>query len=294
MPAKWIRCPDGEIIEIEKCLSKKGCRMNERCGTVPFLRLVCFDREFRGITPSSAGNGIRYIYLKATTDYTVNPQDRVWAVLGIGTHDKLAMERYTENVLSEEELTDKQMKGIADVLEEDENEEGKYVLSDYKTWGSFKLCKGMGLTKVEREILDKEGNPILKQRGKNKGKPKTEKIPVIDPVKADLSSEEYQLNAYRIRFEKWGFPVSRMQLQVMPRDGNTQSARLRGINRNVYILPIKRLEDEAVKSYYEGKKMYLQLAFINKWYPKCTLYERWEGNRCKFCEVREKCEEMGE
>jgi hypothetical protein len=81
MPAKYFICPDGEQIEIEKCLSIGGCRMKERCATLPYLRLVGYDREWKGVTPSAAGNGARYLYLKATVDYAINPYDRVWAAL---------------------------------------------------------------------------------------------------------------------------------------------------------------------------------------------------------------------
>ena len=119
---KWFKCPDGQQIEITKCLSHKGCRMEQRCATLPYLRLVSFDREFRGVSPSSAGNGPRLIYLKATTDYAIAPSSRVWAALGTSTHEKLGIHRFTHNVLSEEKLSDNQMQGIADVLEEDEDE----------------------------------------------------------------------------------------------------------------------------------------------------------------------------
>ena len=87
MPAKWFKCPDDGIIEIQKCLSNNGCRMKSRCATRPFLRLIGFDRKWNGISPSSAGNGPRNIFLKATTDYVIDPNDRVWAAFGTSTHE---------------------------------------------------------------------------------------------------------------------------------------------------------------------------------------------------------------
>ena len=131
MPAKWFRCPDGQQIEIEQCLKERGCRMTERCATRPFLRLVGYDRKWTGVSPSSAGNGPRMLYIKAMAEYAIDPNDRVWAALGTSTHDKLAMHKYSSNVLTETPLSDNEMKGIADVLEEDEGKPGYFVHSRF-------------------------------------------------------------------------------------------------------------------------------------------------------------------
>lgn len=124
MPAKYFTCPDGKTIEIEKCLDFKGCRMGNRCATIPYLKLIGYDREWNGVSPSSAGNGPRYLYLKAIVNYAIDPQDRVWAAFGTSTHEKMGMHKYIHNVLSEERLSDDQMTGIVDCLEQDE----------YKMW----------------------------------------------------------------------------------------------------------------------------------------------------------------
>ena len=42
---------------------------------------------------------------------------------------------------------------------------------------------------------------------------------------------ELQLNRYRIFFEEQGFPVSRIQIQAIPRDGGTYIAKNRGIDK---------------------------------------------------------------
>ena len=120
MPAKFFRCPDSNIIEISDCLRIGGCRMGQRCATIPFLELISYDRKWEGVTPSAAGNGPRYLYLKATTDYVIDPNSRVFAVLGTSVHGKLSIYKYTRDVLSEEKLSDDKMKGIADCLEYDE------------------------------------------------------------------------------------------------------------------------------------------------------------------------------
>jgi len=293
MPAKWFKCPDGEIIEIEQCLKKKGCRMKQRCATLPFLRLVGYDREWKGVTPSAAGNGPRLLYLRATTDYTIDPQSRVFAALGTGTHDKLALTRYTYNVLSEEPLSDEEMRGISDVLEQDENNEGSYILTDYKTWGSYKVMTALGIYTEDDPIIDDNGDPVLLKSGKNKGEIKTKKVTKINTEKADLENEEYQINRYRIFYEKLGFPVSRLQVQAIPRDGNTYIAKSRGIDKNIYIIPIKRLPDEKVLAYYDKLKGEVALAFGLGWVRKCNKKESWDGRRCEgYCEVSEACKKM--
>jgi len=65
MPATKFMCPDSETIEIAKCLEVGGCRMPERCATLPYLRLIGFDREWKGVSPSSAGNGPRSLSLRS-------------------------------------------------------------------------------------------------------------------------------------------------------------------------------------------------------------------------------------
>jgi len=295
MPADRFFCPDGQAIEIEVCLKPKGCRMQSRCATLPYLRLVGFDRTFRGVSPSSAGNGARQIWLKATTDYVVNPADRVWVSIGTGTHGKLSFYKYIDNVFSEEALSDEIMQGIPDVLEQDEENEGSYILYDYKVWGSFKIAKAIGLaiTKTDKPVLDAEGTPVLLKSGNNKGKPKTvqEKTITIDPANADLGSEELQLNRYRIFFESKGFPISKMLVQAISRDGGTYVAEGRGIDKKLYLVPIKRLPDDEVLAYYQELSDQVKLAFTTGFAPKCSIKETWGGRRCtvNFCEVLEAC-----
>ena len=295
MPAKWFKCPDEQEIEINKCLDPKGCRMQSRCATLPYLRLVGFDRTFRGVSPSSAGNGARQIWLKATTDYVIDPAERVWVSIGTGTHGKLSFYKYIDNVLSEEALSDEVMKGIPDVLEQDEENEGSYILYDYKVWGSFKIAKAIGLTitKTDKPILDAEGKPVLLKSGDNKGKPKTiqEKKITIEPDKADLGSEELQLNRYRIFFESKGFPISKMMVQAISRDGGTYIAAGRGIDKKLYLIPIKQLPDDEVLTYYRELSNKVSKGFETGYIDKCGIRETWGGRRCtaQYCEVLEAC-----
>ncbi len=294
MPLKRFICPDGIEINVSHCL--KACRLLERCATKPYLRLIGYDREWRGVSPSSAGNGPRLLYLKAVNGYAVDPQNRVWAAFGTSTHDNLGMHRYSHNVLSEQPLSDSEMKGISDVLEEDENLLNKYVLTDYKTWGSFKVAKALGLTikKTDEPIIE-DGKPVILKSGKNKGKAKTKikSTVVIDPSKIDLKSEELQINRYRMFFEYNGFPISRMQIQAIPRDGGTYIAKNRGIEKNLYIIPVNRLADTEVLLFYHVLQQEVDIAFEDGFVRKCNDWESWKNRRCDgYCEVAEDCKSM--
>lgn len=297
MPAKWFKCPGTDnIVPINECLMDGGCIMGNRCSTRPYLRLAGFDREWKGITPSVAGNGPRYLYLKATKDYTIDPDGRAWASFGIGTHGKVSVHKYTQDVFSEEKLSDEKITGISDCLEKDEKSpwDDSYILSDYKTWGSFKVAKAMGIVKVKVPILDEAGNNVLFKSGKNKGLPKTEPEFRVVKDKIDLKGEELQLNRYRILFERYGFPVSRMQIQVLARDGGTYISDSRGITKNLYIIPIRRLPDKEVLNFYSDLNNEVNYAFESGEARRCNSWESWEGRRCneKYCEVKKYCDNL--
>jgi len=292
MGAIRFLCPDGNVQSISECLKPNGCRMEDRCATTAYLHLIAYDRKWQGVSPSSAGNGPRLLYLKATSDYTIDPNDRTFAVLGTATHDNLGADKHTKNVLSEEKLSDDEMKGIADILEYDEHNIGKYIITDYKTFGSYKAAKCMGIVTTEDEIIE-NGQPVLLKSGKNKGKPKTRKIFTKDPARAELRNETLQINSYRIFFERAGFPISRMQLQIIPRDGGTYIAKSRGIERNLYMVTVPFLPDDEVKKFYNDLQSEVDVAFLTGWVRRCNKEESWEGRRCEnYCEISDACSEM--
>jgi len=269
--------------------------MKNRCATLPYLRLVGYDREWRGVTPSAAGTGPRLLYLKATTDYVIDPNDRSFAAIGTGTHAKLSLHQYIHDVLSEEELSDGKIKWIADVLEIDENSPKMelYILNDYKTFGSYKAAKVMGIVPVDKPLLDEKGKPVLLKSGKNKGKPKTKKVVEYHPEKKKNREVALQLNRYRILFESYNFPISKINIQINPRDGNTYIAKNRGIDRNLYMEPIPILPDQEVLEFYDKLQTEVDEAFKTGWIRRCNSWESWNGRRCKgYCEVSDACVEM--
>jgi len=219
--------------------------------------------------------------------------------LGVAVHNKLSIHKYSHNVLSEETLSDDESKGIADLLEEDENKEGYFILEDYKSAGSYNVAQWLGIVK-EKElipILDEEGNPVLLKSGPNMGKPKTrtETTFIIDPDKIQMENEELQINRYRLFYESYGFPVSKMYISSIVRDGGIMVASSRGITQNIYKIPVKRLDDEYVLETYRTLKKEVEEGFGAGFCRMCTTSETWDGRRCeKYCEVNEACKEMGE
>ncbi|MCK5616192.1 hypothetical protein KAR91_80755 [Candidatus Pacearchaeota archaeon] len=262
------------------------------------MRKISYDREFKGITPSAAGTGPRNIWLKATCDYAVDPNDRVFAVLGTTIHGRLSDKGITVNVLSEEPLSDAESQGIADLLEADEQIPGKHILTDYKSSGSFAVAKWLGiqLEKYDVPIIDPKTNkPAILKSGPNKGKVKTKqasKVIMGNPEK-DKRSINLQCNRYRIFYEKTGFPISKLQVFAIPRDGNTYIAKNRGIDRNMYTIPIVIMDDDEVLNYYRKLQAEVDRAFEDEWARICEPWECWSGNRCAtYCEVREDCQDL--
>jgi len=258
--------------------------------------MISDEREWTGrISPSSAGNGPRLIFLKATKPYSITADGRAFAALGVGVHGKLSYKRYTEYVLAETKLSDDAITGIADVLEPDEQKPGQYVLQDYKTWGSYKVARALGYQSAKVPVVDPDGNPVLLKTGKNKGQQKYETQHSVDPKNADLKDTAYQVNRYRILFEHYGYPVSRMQVQAIVRDGGTFVAQQRGIDKNIYIIDIPFIPDAQVLMYYRLLQDEVDAAFKTGKVRKCDTWESWDGRRCTgFCEVADHCKEMEE
>jgi len=293
MPIKWFTCPDGERIEIQDCFKTRGCRMGERCATMPYLRAAGYERPWKGITPSAAGNGPKMMFLKNTKPYAVDPQQRAWALFGVYVHEKLAIDRYSDNCLTEEPLTTEQMAGIPDVLSEDEDKPGYFILDDTKTGGSFKAGKVLGIRKVDVEVLGPDGKPVRYKSGPRKGKIKTRKETRYDG-EPDKLEYTLQLNAYRMLFEAHGFPISKMRLQWIPRDGGIKIAKSRGVAQNIFMVPIERMDDGDVDGFYSDLRLDYE-GCTQGICRDCTPWETWGGDRCAkgFCDVKEYCEQGG-
>jgi len=291
MALRYFDCPDGVRRPIEQCLQKCP-RPEGRCLSLPTLISISHQREWKG-KPSTTQliNGTRLAYLQIIKDYAVNPFDRAFALLGTRHHMRLEKVAQKLNALSEEKL-DGDDTGILDLLVPDEtNHREAYELWDYKTSGSFKVAKALGL--VSRKVKDPSGE-CYKTSGKwgKAGDVKMITIWQEDPEAVDIWEWEYQDNNYRIKIEEIGFPISQMFNQVTVRDGGTLIAANRGITKNIYKIPIRRLPDEQVREYFRIKRENLLGALESQALPApCSHEESWHGRRCQgFCDVAEFCD----
>jgi len=284
VPLALFKCPDGKTIPVEECLA--GC--SHRCLTLPTLQLIARERKWSG-TPSTTQllNGTMLEFLKITKDYVVDPQDRAFALLGTRHHKKLEEVAKELGLPAEVGLTDEE-RDIFDLLEPSEN---GWTLTDYKTWGSFKVAKALGI--VEGGKHPDPSGEVYKTSGKW-GKAGTVKMVNwfrTDPNAVDLWEAELQLNSYRLKLEEKGLGVTKMQLQITVRDGSLVVALSRGVERNIYLIPIRLLPNYHVEDYFAFKTICLLKALEqNHWDEPCDSRECWDGARCKgYCEVAEWC-----
>jgi len=258
--------------------------MPNRCATRSYLKLVASDRKWkRRASTTQLIAGTMLAYLRITEDYAVSPDDRAFMIYGTKAH--MNLESYDDEFsLIEEKFDDidTTITGIMDVFEQ---ENGKSVLVDYKTSGSYKVAKAMGWY-----TYDELTGEVYKS-GKRKGQPKTRKVLARDDAMVDMWEWELQLNKYRMELERRGFAVDEMRIQCIVRDGNTWIARSRGVFRNLYFFLVKRLPDEEVDAYFWGKNAALMKALEQGyWKEPCSGKENWDGIRCaRYCEVAEFC-----
>jgi len=288
MSAKNFICSDDIEIEISQCLKHRGCRLKNRCASLRYLQSAGHTRKWRGVTASMAGTGARHIWLNEVAEFSINPKSRVFAILGTGLHSQLHdFASDVGNILSEEPLSG----GTPDCLEQDEYADNKYVLIDDKTWGAFKVRKALGLVK-DSPVLDKGGEPVLLKSGKNKGKPKMGWSE--HPEEIDLFPADMQLNRYRLMFEDAGFSISKIKIEVPVRDGGIMQSASNGVTKNLYFIDVPFLSDQEVSDYYNKKEKDVDAAFRDKYAPKCSDIETWNGRRCDgYCDVKKQCEKMG-
>lgn len=288
MYSKFI-CPDMFSCNIDDCL--KECRMADklsagRCLSVRSLKAISEQRVWNG-TPSTTQllNGTREAYLTIKCDYTVDPQDMVYALFGTRVHSKL--EEFTpDNGLSEERLFDGVSSGAFDFYEDG-------VLYDVKTYGSYAVAKTLGL--VEKQIPD--GFYKTTRVGKyQKGDPKFKKIFVEGGIHKRFNLM-VQLNDYRMKLEKYGFDVNKMVCEILVRDGGTYIAQSRGVNQKALLVVVNKISDRWISRYMKEKARRLQEALATETLPPpCSPRERWydpvtkrSGKCASFCPVRYFC-----
>lgn len=283
MPMTRFVCPDGEQTKIASCYEK--CRMGLRCATLPALLSIGKQRSWTG-TPSTTQliKGTREAFLEITKEYAASPDSFAFAFVGTKAHARLERNAAI-NHLMEERLEEDGITGMFDLYGE---EDGVHTLYDYKVSGSYKVAKTIGL----KEEVDEVNTGEIYKSGERKGQPKTKKVSRIVQGEPDLGDWGLQLNHYRILIEKSGFPVDRIVLQAIVRDGGTYLAKKRGLSRNIYLIDVPRLADNAVVEFFHTKRDALKAALESGTVPEiCTEDERWQDRKCaEYCRVAGFCD----
>jgi hypothetical protein len=202
------------------------------------------------------------------------------------------MARKIEALAEEQVGNDEDVSAILDLLTPDEQAPVEsYVLWEYKTSGSFKVAKALGL--VGSKAPGPSGE-VYKASSKwsKVGDVKMVTVYQRDPRAIDMRDWELQINKYRLDVEHIGFPVSRMCIQATIRDGGTYVAENRGLVENIYLIPVRRMPDNEVANYFAAKATALVEAMNSRQLPSpCSREESWDGARCaRFCEVWQHCD----
>ena len=286
MPLTHFICPDGGRIPLQDCL--RECRLEQRCLSLPTLMVIVSQRREWSGRPSTTQliNGTMLEWLKITKDYAIDPRSMAYTLLGSTHHAQLAKPA----IFSTEQQVGDEITGIFDLLEPDPENPGSYILTDYKTYGSWRVARILGIVK------ERVPHPTdtYKRAGPwgPAGTPKLVTVFRHDPQAVDMREVELQLNHYRILLEERGYKISRMLLQLTVRNGGTVAARERGINQNIYYpVEVRRLPDNEVKAYFAEKRRRLLYHLETGIPPEpCDDMEAWDGRRClHYCEVAEFC-----
>lgn len=287
-----LLCPDGTRVTTEECLKK--CRMGDPCLSPETVKLVAGSRKWTG-KPSITQllNGTRYEFLKILNPVWIWPENRAFAILGTVHHARLAEQADLDD-LSEVRFEDELKSGQSDRLQL--LEDGTYLLWDYKTWGSYKVARFLGMT---FEYIDDPSGATYQRtttvggRKFGPGMPKQVKKWSPNPLVANSDDLALQVNGYRLLAEAHGYVVSRMKVQITVRDGDTVNARNNGIEWRMRSFPVPRLSDDMVAEYFNRKRAALIHAVETEEMPeRCSQEERWDDRRCtpKFCEGIEHCD----
>ncbi len=310
MPLTHFKLADGSLVSVEDAL-EKGVLID--LYPTAYLRLVADQRVWKG-KPSTTQliNGTRLAYLLLTTDYAEDPDGQMFRVHGTLSHATLekfsgAQER------AEQKFSGYDISGVLDSIEE--GPDGTLYLTDYKRSGSYKIKSALGYVKQKRPMLDENGAPVLYKRngkGYTAGQPRLEDFCIVDPAARDCAEWDDQLNFYRIIAEDaLQETLAILRIFAMVRDGGTQIAKGYGLTQNTYMIPVPRLDNEAVLARFGGKRKALlshmdgvamsletgtnrEEASIENIPPACTKSESWDGRRCKgYCPVAEACRKAG-
>lgn len=298
MPAIGFICPDSNKVTFQECFD--GCRLKAdlpcgRCKALPFLRKVSLQREWMG-EPSTTQliGGTREAWLKITRDYFINPEDRVFALLGTQVHSVLEQFGKGDNY-TEERLRDEICSGAFDFYDGETQ-----TLYDFKTWGSYKVAQALGIRSIDAPVFDENNNPVLFKTGARKGQQKTHKEYIYgDAVTKTIGLFEtaIQMSNYRDKLMQIlpeGYRVKNMAVQVISRDSGLMINAMRGLTEKAPLIPVNGISKHWIDKYLSAKKALLIEALDREYSPLCRKRERWDGRKCNgFCDVKDHCQQVG-
>jgi len=233
-------------------------------------------------------NGTMYEFLKLTQPYYVDPDQRAFMLDGTRHHEQ--MDEVAKGLGMTSEIA---LSGDRDIFDLLEWEDEELVLTDRKRWGSFKVAKALGMEEVGMRPDPSGATYKTTSKYGKAGEPKMVKVWRPNPDKADTWEANLQLNRYRVMLKDTGMEpvVSKLQLEVIVRDGGTYLAKDRGVVRNTYKIPIPIMPEVEVREFFAYKEDCLTAALgYGEWKRPCNEQECWDGNRCKgYCEVWEHC-----
>ncbi len=299
MPMTKFLCPDDKLVSIKTCLKDQGCRLKKRCLTKATLIELGKVRKWKGI-PSTTQliKGTMEAYLSITKNYDERPDKMMFMLLGTAVHNGLEQNEMGDMESEFAHITKDGISMIADLLE---TEDSWNILTDYKTSGSYKVMKALGIygELIESDAICKQKtwytDPESKEKfARIKGENRLIKVWRQNINRQDCLDWVRQLNYYRIGTEeKYDIKVDELRIQAIVRDGGLQIARTRGLENNSYLIPIPIVPDDPIKKYFNNKKDAL-LEALSKGndddVPICTDEERWGDNKCQnYCSVKKFC-----
>jgi hypothetical protein len=312
---KWFLHPKTkEKLLVKDCLDKG---LLSDFFPLAYLHICAEEREWKGkASTTQLLDGSRMSYLKLLTPYAIDPNDSAFRVLGTKSHAKL--EKLTpKKSFTELSIPETDISGIADLLEQQSN--GEWWLTDYKTSGAYVVRKALGLVKKKRPAFDENGNPILYVKGGKWGKVGDQKLEdywEVDENQKDIKNYKLQLNKYRKEIEEYfGIIISGLKIFFIVRDGGIKASLDNGISQKTYFIDISFMDNEEVDKYFNTKNDLLLKALDNynnaeeeinpeleykekalfKFMPDpCNAEESWQGRRCNgYCPVSEVCQKTG-
>lgn len=295
MPKARFECIDGESIEIKECLEE--CRLKDRCIPRTMLYNAAYERPFQGkLSVTQLANGTLMEFLRATVPYSVKPSDQSWSLIGTNMHSRMEENRGWGDI-AELRVEHPLFYGTIDLLTPDEYCDGAYQLLDYKTYGSYKAGKLLGRTVVEVPSGETYRRKTTK-RGVTyyPGQERMMDMYYFDSDMSEQDNEAWQLNTYRVGAQyQYDYTISSLMICVTLRDAGAHTRRT-GFDRNIYMQPIRYIEDDEVLARAEQKQNAFAYAMEYGVMPeKCSDEETWNGIRCRdFCEVRHFCPYGGE